>query len=91
MASFRETARFTWPDGSSYRGKWLNGFPHGQGVFTSPDGSQYEAEWEEGKSKTEEARLKAEEEARKRAEEETRLRAEEEDQEEDRGRGETQG
>ena len=64
---------FTWPDGSSYKGEWQNDLPQGQGVFTWPDGSQYEGEWEGGKSKAEDARLKAEEEATKKAEGESRL------------------
>ena len=38
----------TWPDGSQYTGKFLDGNRHGQGTMTWPDGSQYVGEFRGG-------------------------------------------
>ena len=39
----------SWPDGSRYDGEWLQGKPHGQGMFTYADGSQYWGRFHMGK------------------------------------------
>lgn len=35
----------SWPDGSRYRGDWVQNVRHGNGVFTLADGTTYEGEW----------------------------------------------
>eukprot|EP00752_Nemacystus_decipiens_P008471 g7569.t1 len=46
----RETGRwvrgvFTYPDGKTYSGQWLNGLRHGEGTRNYPDGSTYTGSW----------------------------------------------
>jgi len=36
---------FTYPDGKTYSGDWLNGLRHGEGTRNYPDGSTYTGSW----------------------------------------------
>ena len=39
----------TFPDGSTYKGKWANGFMNGEGKFTWSDGKEITGTWVNGK------------------------------------------
>ena len=39
---------FSWPDGRSYEGDFVNNHRHGQGRLTWEDGHYYDGEWHEG-------------------------------------------
>ena len=39
---------YSWPDGSSYSGEWIEGLRSGEGVFTAADGERYDGAWLEG-------------------------------------------
>lgn len=39
---------FTWPDRRVYKGMWLNGVQHGEGVQIDKYGKQISGEWHEG-------------------------------------------
>ena len=41
----------TWPDGTIYKGEFLDNMCHGKGVMTWPDGSKFEGEFCKGKRK----------------------------------------
>ena len=43
------TGNYFWPDGRSYIGSWIHGFPQGFGIGRNPNGKRYEGEWSEGK------------------------------------------
>ena len=38
---------YTWADGSTYKGQWMNGLQHGKGVYTCW-AHTYEGEWKNG-------------------------------------------
>jgi hypothetical protein len=38
----------TWGGGNSYNGDWVDGIPHGQGVFTMPNGYSYSGDYIDG-------------------------------------------
>jgi len=40
---------FTWSDGRTYDGAYLNDQKHGHGVFKWPDGRVYDGQWKAGK------------------------------------------
>ena len=40
---------FTWPDGRTYAGQFVNDRKEGHGVFTWSDGRTYEGGWKDGK------------------------------------------
>jgi hypothetical protein len=39
----------TYPDGSTYKGNWVNNLPSGIGTARKPDGSTYKGSWWAGK------------------------------------------
>ena len=39
----------TFPDGSTYKGEWVNGFMNGEGTFTWANGEQKKGIWKNGK------------------------------------------
>lgn len=34
-----------WPDGSYYRGDWMQNVRHGNGVYVTADGIKFEGQW----------------------------------------------
>jgi len=44
-----DDARMTFPDGSSYAGRFEGGVPQGRGLYTYPNGDTYEGAFENGK------------------------------------------
>ena len=40
---------YTWPDGRSYDGEWLNGKQHGKATYTLKTGWQKTGVWNNGK------------------------------------------
>lgn len=38
-------SKYTWSDGRSYEGEWLNGGMNGQGIMKWPDGRKYEGNY----------------------------------------------
>jgi TPR repeat protein len=47
--SYSGNARFEWPDGRTYAGRFASGLPDGHGVEQLPDGTRYDGEWTEGR------------------------------------------
>jgi len=45
--SEQRTGRFTFKNGATFEGSWLNGLPSGEGVFID-GGNSYDGEWKEG-------------------------------------------
>lgn len=44
---------FTWEDGKSYEGEYVDDKKEGYGVFIWPDGKKYEGYWKDGKQEGE--------------------------------------
>jgi hypothetical protein len=40
--------RYTWPDGRSYEGEYVNDQKQGYGIYSWPDGQVYRGAWEDG-------------------------------------------
>jgi hypothetical protein len=45
---FTGSAPFTYGNGDTYEGDWVNGKQHGKGIYTTPDGGRLEADWFNG-------------------------------------------
>lgn len=41
--------KYTWPDGRSYDGEYVNDKKEGKGIYTWADGRQYNGQWLNGK------------------------------------------
>lgn len=48
---FTGRAPFTYGNGDTYEGDWVNGKQHGKGIYTTPDGARLEADWFNGDPK----------------------------------------
>lgn len=45
---FTGRAPFTYGNGDTYEGDWVNGKQHGKGIYTTPNGGRLEADWFNG-------------------------------------------